>query len=231
MRDAVAGDLAETLDLAPPSDLDPNVQFLVRSGLSLVPLPASRREVEAIGRLFAPSATIYVGANATEARAKAVGTGARIVHFAVHGVLTPRFPLNSGLALTIPEKRQEGADNGLLQAWEVFERMRLDADLVTLSACESALGAEIGSEGLFGLTRAFEYAGARSVLASLWKVGDEATLELMTRFYANLKAGQPKDEALRNAQLTLIRASENGLPARLALPVHWAAFQLDGDWR
>jgi len=109
--------------------------------------------------------------------------------------------------------------------------MRLDADLVTLSACESALGAEIGSEGLFGLTRAFEYAGARSVLASLWKVGDEATLELMTRFYANLKAGQPKDEALRNAQLTLIRASENGLPARLALPVHWAAFQLDGDWR
>lgn len=230
-RDAATDGSTVAQDALHASDLDPDVQFLVRGGLSLAALPASRREVEAIGGLFAPSAAVYVGEDATEERAKSVGPKARILHFAVHGVLSPRFPLNSGLALTMPQKRQAGADNGLLQAWEVFERMRLDADLVTLSACESALGAEIRGEGLFGLTRAFEYAGARSVLASLWKVDDDAALALMTRFYTNLKAGQPKDEALRSAQLALIRGSETGVPARLSLPVHWAAFQLDGDWR
>ena len=85
--------------------------------------------------------------------------------------------------------------------------MRIDADLVVLSACETGLGKEMGGEGLVGLTRAFEYAGARSVLASLWSVADETTAALMKRFYGYLKAGRSKDAALRQAQLDLIRGS------------------------
>ena len=103
--------------------------------------------------------------------------------------------------------------------------MRIDADLVTLSACESGLGREMGGEGLIGLTRAFQYAGARSVLASLWKVEDKSTAELMKRFYGYVKAGRPKDEALRLAQIDLIRSAD------FSQPRDWAAFQLNGDWK
>jgi CHAT domain-containing protein len=103
--------------------------------------------------------------------------------------------------------------------------MRIDADLVTLSACDSGLGKEMGGEGLIGLTRAFQYAGARSVLASLWKVEDEPTAELMKRFYGYLKAGKTKDEALRLAQIDLIHSRN------YAQPRDWAAFELTGDWK
>src|SRR6185436_8614007 len=118
-----------------------------------------------------------------------------------------------------------GQDNGLLQAWEIFESMRLAADLVTLSACDSGLGKEMGSEGLIGLTRAFQFAGARSVLASLWSVSDLSTADLMKRFYGHLRAGRTKDEALQAAQIALIRSRE------FSHPYHWAAFQLVGDWK
>ena len=101
--------------------------------------------------------------------------------------------------------------------------MRLNADLVTLSACHSAGGPELAGEGLVGLTRAFQYAGARSVLAALWGVGDETTVEFMTRFYRLLKQGVPKDEALRRSQVAALRAGRH--------PVRWSAFQLYGDWR
>jgi CHAT domain-containing protein len=148
-------------------------------------------------------------------------------------LLDERYPLNSALALTIPAMPAEGQANGLLQAWEIFEQMRIDADLVTLSACETALGKEMGGEGLVGLTRAFQYAGARTILASLWSVGDDSTAQLMTRFYGYLKAGRPKDEALRRAQIDLIRGgrSASGAAAPIAHPFHWAAFQLIGDWK
>jgi CHAT domain-containing protein len=122
---------------------------------------------------------------------------------------------------------QEGRDNGLLQAWEIFENVRLSAHLVTLSACDTALGKEMGGEGLLGLTRAFQFAGARSVLASLWSVADESTATLMKRFYTYLRQGKTKDEALRAAQLDLIRSAE----VELSHPYHWAGFALYGDWR
>jgi CHAT domain-containing protein len=134
-------------------------------------------------------------------------------------------PLDSGLALSIPQPWREGRENGLLQVWEIFEQVRLDAELVTLSACETGLGKAFAGEGLLGLTRAFQFAGARSVLASLWRVGDAATGELMPRFYRRLAAGLPKDEALQQAQLELLRD-----PA-LAHPWNWAGFTLSGDYR
>jgi CHAT domain-containing protein/Tfp pilus assembly protein PilF len=193
-------------------------------GSALSPLPATRVEVETLARKFGEQATTYLGADATEARAKSVKK-TRYLHFATHSLLDARFPLNSALALTVPAQRREGEENGLLQAWEIFEQVRIDADLVTLSACETALGAELAGEGLVGLTRAFHYAGARSVLASLWRVADTATADLMGDLYGNLKSGVTKDEALRRAQLAAINQPNT------AAPFYWAAFTLSGDWR
>jgi CHAT domain-containing protein/Tfp pilus assembly protein PilF len=215
---------------------NPEVRAVVRRGYTFSPLPASRREVEGIAGVYAGRAATYLAEHATEERAKAIGKGMRYLHFASHAVLDERFPLNSALALTIPARPAESQANGLLQAWEIFEQMRIDADLVTLSACETGLGKEMGGEGLVGLTRAFQYAGARSVLASLWSVGDDSTAELMTRFYGHLKAGKEKDQALRAAQLELIRTrrplkDSRGTALAVAHPFHWAAFQVIGDWK
>jgi CHAT domain-containing protein len=166
-----------------------------------------------------------LGAEATEERAKAIGKDVRYLHFATHGLLDEQSPLSSALALTPPGDAAEGRDNGLLQAWEIFERVRLDADLVVLSACQTGLGKEMGGEGLVGLTRAFQYAGARSVLASLWSVADTSTADLMTKFYSFLRHGRSKDDALRRAQVALIKSAE------YSDPFYWAPFVLTGDWR
>lgn len=194
------------------------------SGLRLRPLPASRGEIEAL-RSLSPDAQLWTGAAATEEKAKSVGRDTRFLHFACHGFLDERFPLESGLALAIPGAPAPGQENGFLQAWEVFEGMRLDADLLTLSACQTGLGHEMAGEGLLGLTWAFQYAGARSVLASLWEVSDTSTAELMKRLYRHLAAGVPRAEALRRAQVDLLRRRTT------AAPYFWAAFTLFGDGR
>jgi CHAT domain-containing protein len=212
---ALSGDQPETL-------ANPEARSAARRGYSFAPLPGTRTEVQSIAELFPKQAAVYVGDHATEERAKAIGKEVRYIHFATHGFLDERVPLNSALALTIPGSPADGQDNGLLQAWEIFEGLRIDADLVVLSACETALGKEMGGEGLVGLTRAFQYAGAHSIVASLWSVADESTPELMKRFYGYLKAGRTKDEALRAAQIDALRTSH---------PFHWAAFQLIGDWK
>jgi CHAT domain-containing protein len=188
--------------------------------------------VEGIAALYpAASRRVYLDREATEERVKALGRGVRIVHFATHGFVNDRSPFDSGLVLAIPEQFTPGHDNGLLQVWEIFESVRLDADLVVLSACETGLGEIRGGEGIIGLTRAFQYAGARSVLASLWRVDDRATAELMERFYHHLRAGKPKAEALRAAQLDLLGA-QSGHPGRnAAAPYFWASMQLFGDWQ
>jgi CHAT domain-containing protein/Tfp pilus assembly protein PilF len=204
----------------------PGMRFAVRSGLALTPLPGSRRELEAIAALF-PQARIFTGAAATEENVRAVDRSTRRLHLAVHGLLNERSPLDSALAFSLPEGAGEARENGLLHAWEILESVRLDADLVTLSACSSGLGQAMGGEGLIGLTRAFQYAGARSVLASLWSVSDASTAALMQRFYAHLARGVSKDRALALAQRELLRL-ESG---RWSHPYYWAAFQLAGDWR
>lgn len=205
---------------------DPWASPLARYRRGLPPLPASREEVRSLASLYGSNATAYLGAAATEARAKRLPARPRILHFATHALLDRRFPLDSALALSVPGGADED-DNGLLQAWEIFERLRLDADLVTLSACETGLGRDAAGEGLIGLTRAFQYAGARSVLASLWAVSDRSTAELMRRFYTRLRAGQPKDVALQQAQRELLHSRD----PRLVHPYHWAAFELIGDGR
>ena len=193
-------------------------------GLELPPLPASREEVEALRRLD-PAMTAWLGRDATEERAKELDRAASVVHFACHALVDEVAPLESALALSASEGGAEGGEDGLLHAWEVLEELRLDADLVTLSACESGGGKEVGGEGIVGLTWAFQYAGARSVLASLWQVSDPSTARLMEQFYAHVGDGRSRDEALRLAQLDLL-----GEPATAA-PYHWAAFQLVGARR
>ncbi|HBL28121.1 MAG TPA: hypothetical protein DD490_14910 [Acidobacteria bacterium] len=230
-----AGSAAFPVELAafgdpsyPPSATDPALAPEIRAatgrGLDLTPVPATRTEVSGIASLF-PGARLFLGTEATEETATSIGKGVRYLHFACHGLLDARSPLRSALALAIPSRPDEGRDNGLLQAWEIIDRVRLDADLVTLSACNSAMGPEMGGEGLLGLTRAFQVAGARSVLASLWSVADVSTTDLMQRFYRHLRSGLAKDEALRAAQIELIHSS------RFSHPFHWAAFELTGDWR
>ena len=206
-------------------------------GLDFRPLPYTRQEVQRIAQLY-PDARTYLGAEATEARAKALDKSLSIVHFATHGTLDDRWPMSSALALSIPEEFSEGDDNGLLHAWEIFESVRLDADLVVLSACDAALGKELGGEGLISLTRAFQFAGSRTTVATLWKVADQATAVLMERFYRHLRSGKTKIEALRSAQVELIRSPIEVRDTRgqvvekdASKPFYWAAFQIHGDWQ
>ncbi len=206
----------------------------------LRPLPATRTEVEAIRQALPPPVEVVVGAAATEERAKAIGDR-RYVHFASHAIIDERSPLDSALALAGPKPGQ-GGENGLLYAWEVLEQLRIDASLVTLSACETALGEENAAAGILGFVWAFRTAGARSVVASLWPVEDQSTGALMASFYRALAAGRDKDEALRQAQLAELRNprpiasdAERGIGGLTASPrgveshpFYWAAFQLYG---
>ena len=185
-------------------------------------LPATRPEVTALARSVGKESLLHFGEAATEDQARRLDKNSRYVHFACHGLINERRPLDSGLVLHAPAKAS-GGDDGLLQAWEIYERVRIDADLVTLSACDSGSGTVRAGEGLLGLTRAFHYAGARSVLASLWSVGDKSSLWFMERYYGELARGAAKDEALQRTQQAAIRAGRR--------PATWAAYQLYGDWR
>ncbi len=186
----------------------------------------SKTEAEGIARLFPKGqADVFHGARATEENAKTPGLMGRyrMIHFAAHGLINPNRPRFSGIVLSQlksnkPEQKTQPED-GILQAYEIFN-LKLNADLVVLSACETGLGKEVNGEGLMGLTRAFIYAGTPSVVVSLWKVDDEESSSLMIHFYTHLKSGKSKSEALRQAQLDLI--------GRGRAPYFWAPFVLIG---
>jgi len=146
----------------------------------------------------------------------------RIVHFATHGLLNSRHPELSGLLLSLVD-RSGRPQNGFLQAHEIYD-LRLNADVVVLSSCQTALGPEIRGEGLIGLTRGFFHAGARTVVASLWRVPDAATAVLMRHFYEGLLVENlPPAQALRAAQIAL-----REIP-RWSAPYYWAGFVAQGE--
>ena len=219
---AVFGDVDVAATATAVAAGDGTVRQGVIRGLSA--LPGSRREAERIAAAFAPRSALRVGAAATETAVKQVPRDTALLHIATHGVVDERNPLESALVLSPPAAGVEG-DNGLLQAWEVFEHVRVDADLVVLSACDTGLGRAFSGEGLLGLTRAFQFAGARVVAASLWTAPDEATALLMDAFYAELRQGTAVDQALARAQRRLLSRPET------AHPYFWAGFVLDGDAR
>jgi CHAT domain-containing protein len=147
----------------------------------------------------------------------------RVVHFATHGVANSEHPELSGIVLSLFDEKRRAQD-GFLRLQDIYN-LKLPADLVVLSACNTGAGREVVGEGLIGLVRGFMYAGARRVVASLWKVDDHATSELMARFYRGMfRDSLTPSDALRSAQLEMLRTD------RWRDPFYWAAFVLQGDW-
>ena len=193
-----------------------------RNPAELARLPATAVEARRIAELV-PENERRV-ATGFDANRQAVLDGQlqryRVVHFATHGLVDTRYPTLSALALS-----QFSADgtprNGYLQLHEIFG-LRLNADLVTLSACDTALGQEILGESLLGLTLGFRYAGAREVVATLWQVPDRASAELMTEFYREFfDNGSSASAALRAAQLAIAQKRQ------WSDPFYWAAFAVN----
>lgn len=193
-------------------------------GLRFEPLPNTRQEVEGIAALYTRGRyKICLSDKASERAVKEEDLSRyRQIHFATHGVISEDSPGRSGLVLS-PVDRDE---DGILQMNEIFN-LDLEADLVVLSACRSGLGKLVRGEGIVGLTRAFMYAGADSLVVSLWSVNDESTAEFMKAFYRQLKAGRSRSDALRRAKRTMLRSST---PA-YHFPYFWAPFVLIGRSR
>jgi CHAT domain-containing protein/Tfp pilus assembly protein PilF len=188
-------------------------------------LPFTRREAMAILSLV-PAAQRMEALDFSASRDTALSSELgqyRYVHFATHGFADSAHPELSGIVLSLVDRN--GRDqSGFLPASQVFN-LKLPAELVVLSGCRTALGKEIKGEGLVGLTRAFMSAGAGRVVASLWKVDDAATAELMKTMYERiLRDGQRPAQALRSAQIAMWQAR------RWKEPYYWAAFVIQGEW-
>jgi CHAT domain-containing protein len=193
---------------------------------SLARLPFSRAEAVAVAAQVPPGAVLQA-TDFDASLALAISTlflDYRILHFATHGFINTARPELSGLALSLVDSQGRSRD-GFLRLNTIYN-LRLSADLVVLSACQTALGKEVAGEGLVGLTRGFLFAGARGVIASLWQVNDAATAELMKTFYTGmLQRRLPAATALRRAQLELAK------DPRWSSPYFWAGFVLQGDWQ
>ncbi|HEX8650273.1 MAG TPA: CHAT domain-containing tetratricopeptide repeat protein [Pyrinomonadaceae bacterium] len=196
------------------------------AGFEIPRLPGTRQEAGQILALV-PQSESKQAFDFAASRATATASDLaqyRFIHFATHGFLNSLHPELSGIVLSMVDEKGTAQD-GFLRANDIFN-LKLPAELVVLSACQTGLGKEIKGEGLVGLTRGFMYAGAPRVVVSLWSVSDAATAELMTRFYRGmLKGGLRPAAALRAAQVSLINEK------RWAQPFYWAAFTLQGEWR
>ncbi len=170
---------------------------VLRGGRTIPRLPFTRKEAEDILALV-PAAQRLKALDFAASRRTATSSELaryRFVHFATHGFVNPRHPELSGLVLSLFDEQGREQD-GFLRLYEVYN-LHLRADLVVLSACQTALGKQMRGEGLLGLTRGFMYAGAPRVVSSLWSTQDEATAELMARFYrAMLRDGLATAAAL-----------------------------------
>jgi CHAT domain-containing protein len=207
-----------------PSPLMRAVRSMDRGDLTR--LPFSREEADAIAELV-PARSLLKATDFQASRAKALSGelgNYRILHFATHGLLNSKHPELSGLVLSLVDASGKAQD-GFLRMHEIYN-LRLPAEVVVLSACQTGLGKEIKGEGLVGLARGFMYAGAQRVVASLWQVDDLATAQLMKHFYRGmLKDGMRPAAALRAAQLEMMKRKQ------WSSPFFWAAFVMQGEWR
>jgi CHAT domain-containing protein len=193
------------------------------TGGNIPRLIETSREARGIGTVAAP-ADLALGFDANrDAAMTARFADYRIVHFAAHGIVDDVHPELSGIVLSLFDRKGKGQD-GFLRLHDIYN-LKIPADLVVLSACSTGLGKDIVGEGFIGLVRGFMYAGSRRVVASLWEVDDEATSQLMTRFYRYMfdKKLAPA-AALRAAQLDFMKNT------RWKAPFYWAGFVLQGDW-
>jgi CHAT domain-containing protein len=200
---------------------------ILRSGLQLVPLPATEKEALAIRDAIPPpkKTTIALGFEASRTTVIKLQTeGYSIVHFATHGDLNTEHPELSSIILSLFDSHGRPQE-GFLRLHDIYN-LKLPADLIVLSACSTGLGSIIRGEGLIGLTRGFMHAGSPRVVASLWRVEDLGTSELMKRFYQHMaREGMSAPLALRQAQIDMLRSR------RWSSPYHWAGFVIQGDWR
>jgi CHAT domain-containing protein len=203
-----------------------DIGFLRSGEIGVARLEATRKEAAAIVAL-SPKATTFEAMDFSATRSAAMSAKLsqyRIVHFATHGLSNTDNPTMSGILLSMFDERGREQD-GFLRLQDIYD-LHLPADLVVLSACNTALGKQIRGEGTVGIVRAFMYAGAERVVATLWKVDDEATRELMSRFYREMFEGhRSPSAALRSAQVAMWRETD------WRSPFFWAAFVLQGDWR
>lgn len=195
------------------------------TGLGIPRLVSTRWEADAI-LAAAPKGTTLRALDFDASRATAMSPELgqyRMIHFATHGVVNNEQPGLSGIILSMVDETGNPT-NGFVRLHDIYN-LDLPADLVVLSACNSALGKPVDGEGLVGIVRGFMYAGAKRVVASLWKVDDEATGQLMSRFYREMFENDlAPAAALRNAQIAMWRQEEWGSP------FYWAAFVLQGEW-
>jgi CHAT domain-containing protein len=220
-----------TPDVQPRGALTPLERAARESGirdadLNLKRLPWTRREADQISALVpASERKEALDFAASRATATHVELGSyRYVHFATHGFLNSLHPELSGLVLTMFDE-QGTPEDGFLRAHEIFN-LKLNADLVVLSACQTGMGKSIRGEGLVSLTRGFMYAGTPRVVVSLWSVSDNSTAELMTRFYRGMLTNKLRpSKALQEAQISMLNEK------RFRPPFFWAAFTLQGEWR
>ena len=195
-------------------------QFYNEQGFRFSSLPYSKKEVLEIGKLFDKSErTILVGEKASEEAVKKLPLiEYRIIHFACHGFLDERIPFRSALVLSLNAQQEE---DGYLQMREIYG-LTINADLVVLSACQTGNGILERAEGPMGLVRPFFYAGARSVIASLWSINDKTTVFFMKEFYRNLVKGYTAGKALQLTKKWMLNSAWSH-------PFYWAGFILNGD--
>jgi CHAT domain-containing protein len=203
--------------------LDRSIQDI---SVNLDRLPGTRIEAQEILKLLPATETFQAfdfDANLSQA-ANPDLSQYRIIHFATHGILNNQNPELSGIVLSLVNPQGQ-IENGFLQL-ETIYNLNLPSELVVLSACKTGLGQEVKGEGIVGLTRGFMYAGTPRVVVSLWSVADEATADLMTKFYQGmLRQKLTPAAALRQAQIALWQEK------KWDAPFFWAAFTLQGEWR
>lgn len=189
---------------------------------SLLPLPATQDEVRSVAAsLSGLNKVILSGQMATESNFKrAVAKGTQVVHLAIHAFADTDHPDRAGLVFA----RDDQAEDGILQVREIRQLPLQGTSLVTLSACDTSAGQVEGEEGVSNIVSAFLYGGSRSTISTYWAIEDSSTTELMKVFYSELASGTTKSDALRNAQLELLRRGDETKP-----PYFWAAFSLMGD--
>jgi CHAT domain-containing protein len=189
--------------------------------MALSDLPETREEVEQIGKIAGPDAVLLIGKSASETAFKKEALDQfRVLHLAVHGFADTQYPERSALVLGADTKTGE---DGLLQVREII-RLRLHAELTTLSACDTGVGKLQGQEGISNLVEAFLVAGSRSVVASLWSAEDTSASALMERFYTRLAGGEATSSALRGAKLDMLTKFGEQLS-----PYYWAEFVSVGE--
>jgi CHAT domain-containing protein len=185
-------------------------------GSLLADLPFAEKEGGVIGRYF-PQRKLFVGKDATKSRAFDAAPTADILHLAVHGEFRPAAPSESRLLLA-----PNGANEGSLTVADMFA-LPLKANMVTLSACDTGLGRISRADDVVGMDRALFYAGAKTVVSSLWRINDVASAVVMKRFYRYLAEGSDKAEAMQKAQLLARKYFQH--------PAYWSAFRVIGQYQ